>query len=174
MKYKIKVLNRYLKLINSKQKKYFYFISFAQIILILLDIVFVASMGFLGSLLTSYISGKPIGNRVQNLLKLLSLDDSSIKIQLLYLTGICTISILIRLVSSIYLQNLIFQFISKVSSELTQKVYQSYSDSRAIRFTQFSREEIIVATLSNVDTLVVNFFGSLTFLISDLFLVVII
>lgn len=167
-------LKKYINLLNSTQKKYFYLITIAQIALIILDLIFVAFMGVLGSLLTSYISQQPVGNRVLWLLSLLSIGTNSLRLQLIYLLGICVISILARMLFSIYLQKIAFSFLSKVSTELTYKVYRSYGDSRAIKSTKFTQQEIITATLDNINTLVTNFFGSLTFLFADLTLTIVI
>ena len=128
----------------------------------------------LGSLLSSYLSNKPIGNRVLRFLELLNLQQLNIPKQLLILASVSMVSIFLRMILSIYIQAKILRYFAKIASELSEKIFASFADAKFIKKTRFNNQEIIYATLDNTNTLVNNFFGSLTFLLSDAILLTII
>ena len=167
------VIKKSLDILPKSDTKKYLAVVLIQIFLGFLDLVGVLLLGLLGSLAIRGLSYQAPGNRVSELLSLLHLSDSNLRIQISIIGLLATSLLVFKSILSLYLGKRTLYFLSRrsaiLSSLLVKKLFSKdlttiQSDSIAAR---------IYILTSGVDSITTGILGAIALLISDVSLLVI-
>lgn len=173
MKLKEPALLRISRLLSRQDRKKLFLICLFQVALGFLDLVGVAAVGMVGALSVRGVQSRPAGDRVSNALEFLGLSSSSFQTQAAFLAVLATGTLVLRTLLSMYLTRRTLKFLAVRGAGLSTKIA-----SGVLRFTshtlgKHSPQEILFATTSGVDILVIRVLGGTTQLVADAALTII-
>lgn len=139
----------------------------------IIDLVGIAIIGVLGALSVSGIQSRNPGNRVSQVLSILSLDTFTFQLQVAILGGIAATLLLGRTLFSIVFTRRILFFLSRKGAKAAADLISKLLAQPLIDLQKNSSQEILFAVTSGVSTIMVGVIGTLVTVISDISLLVI-
>ena len=148
-------------------------ITFIQILLNLLDLIGVVFIGLIGALTINGTSSRPPGDRVEFLLKVLRINNSSLQYQVSYIAIFASLMLIIKTLLSVYFTKKILFFLNMKSAILTKNlVHQIFSRSLS-ELNQKTRQENLSIMSGGVASVVNGVIYSFISILTDLTLLVI-
>ena len=160
-------------MLDRKTKKKLIQISVVQFALSILDLVGVATIGVIGSLVISGSASRPPGDRVSQVLVFLGLSNSSLQVQAFILGSISTILLISKTLVSIHYTRKILFFLSYRGSVITQELAKKILFQDLISLQSRSRQESMFALTVGVNNIIIGLLANLVTIISDVFLLAI-
>ena len=144
-----------------------------QTLLSVLDLAGVAIFGVLGALAISGVESHNPGNRVSETLKLLNIQNLSLRSQASIL-GITAATLLItRTILSIIIGRKLLFFLSRRTNLISGNLISKLLNSSLTKIQERSTQNIIYSVTDGINSLVIGMIGSLISLGSDLFILII-
>ncbi len=155
------------RLLNKNQKYKLIIVILVQSSLSLLDLLGVAAVGLVAALSVSGVQSKTPGNRVENVLSFMNLENVSFQ-QQVAIIGIMAASIfLFRTYLSIILSRKILFFLSRcgavISGNISAKLFSQYLPN----IQKISSQETLYALTHGVTAITLGLLGSLTTMFAD-------
>jgi ABC-type multidrug transport system fused ATPase/permease subunit len=161
------------RLFDKNDRKKIYLITTAQVLSNFLDLIGVALLGVLGSLAISGSASREPGSRVDSVLKLLKLSNSSIQSQAAII-GVMAASFLVtKTLFSLFFARRTMYFLSYRSAKLTESLISKLLSQSLQGIKKNSVQENIYALTGGVGSLVNSIAAAVIFTVSDLSLTII-
>jgi len=173
-KTKISILVRSLRIIPVRDRKKLIYVSLTQVCLGILDLVGVALFGILGALAVNGIQSKQPGNRVSDILAILSLEKYSFQYQVAALAIFSTAIFMIRTIASIFFSRKIIFFLSKKASDISSNMVEKLFSQSLTQVRFNSGQEVLFSVTTGVSNIALGIIANLILLINDFSLLIII
>jgi ATP-binding cassette subfamily C protein len=165
------VLMRAFSLLSSRDRYKLILVTFIQVLLAVFDLIGVGLIGVIGSLTITGIQSTQPGNRVNDFLEFLNLQNFSLQQQIILISIISAFFFISKTVLSIFFlkRSLIFlgarsaQLSGELTNYLVKKEY-SYINGK-------SKQELIFNLTGGTNSLIIGVLGSLVTILSDLVLI---
>jgi ATP-binding cassette subfamily C protein len=153
--------------IELKDRKKVTLATASQILLSVLDLLGVALIGVIGALSINGIQSKKAGNRVEQLLRFLNLDNLSFQQQVAVLGGIATLVLIAKTILSILISRRILNFLSSRSAKISPKILRKLLNQDLTEINKYSQQEIIYASTTGVQNLTTGVIAATSNLLVD-------
>ena len=153
--------------IELKDRKKVTLATAYQILLSVLDLLGVALIGVIGALSINGIQSKKAGNRVEQLLRFLNLDNLSFQQQVAVLGGIATLVLIAKTILSILISRRILNFLSSRSAKISPKILRKLLNQDLTEINKYSQQEIIYASTTGVQNLTTGVIAATSNLLVD-------
>jgi ABC-type bacteriocin/lantibiotic exporter with double-glycine peptidase domain len=167
------IVLRAFEMLDKKTKRKLAQISLVQFFLSILDLVGVATIGIIGSLVINGSASRQPGDRVSLVLNFLGLTGKSIQFQAFVLGSISALLLIGKTLVSIYYTRKILFFLSYRGSVITQELVSKILSQDLVSLQSRSRQETMFALTVGVNNVIVGVLANLVTIISDLFLLII-
>jgi ABC-type multidrug transport system fused ATPase/permease subunit len=165
------VLMRAFSLLSSRDRYKLILVAFIQVLLAVFDLIGVGLIGVISSLTITGIQSTQPGNRVNDFLEFLNLQNFSLQHQIILISIISAFFFISKTVLSIFFlkRSLIFlgarsaQLSGELTNYLVKKEY-SYINGK-------SKQELIFNLTGGTNSLIIGVLGSLVTILSDLVLI---
>lgn len=167
-------LRQIFDLLSSRDRKKIFGLTALQTSLGILDLLGIAAMGALGALTISGVSGTAPGDRVSQALSLLNLSDSTLQTQATWL-GIGAGVILIgKTILSAFITKSSLRFLGIKGSEISHSLISRLLQSDLSVLNQKTNQHYLFATTIGPSAMTLGVVGSISLLISDVSLMLLI
>lgn len=167
-------IRKILGFLSRKDKRILISITCFQISLGILDLLGIAAMGVLGALTISGVSGTTPGDRVSGALQLLRIQELSLQAQATWL-GILAAGILIlKTLLSAFITRTSLRYLGLKGSEISGLLIRKLLESDLSTINRRSKQEILYSTTVGPSAMTLGVLGSVSLLISDISLSVLI
>ena len=139
----------------------------------IIDLIGIAIIGVIGALSVSGIQSRNPGNRVSDVLSILSLDSFTFQKQVAILGVVAAILLLGRTLFSIVFTRRILFFLSRKGAKAAADLISKLLAQPLIDLQKNSSQEILFAVTSGVSTIMVGVIGTLVTIVSDISILVI-
>jgi ABC-type multidrug transport system fused ATPase/permease subunit len=154
-------------------KRKLYFLSAIQVALGLLDLLGVAVFGVLGALTVTGVQSTTPTQKVQQILSFLHIQNLSFQSQSAIL-GILAVSLLVlRTVLTVMITKKTFSFLSNIGAEVSSQLIRGLLGKPILFIQSKSSQELLYGVTQGVMTMVIGVVATLTNLIADIALLVI-
>ncbi|ASY11459.1 ABC-type multidrug transport system, ATPase and permease components [Candidatus Planktophila dulcis] len=159
--------------IEPKDRKKVTFATASQILLSILDLLGVALIGVIGALSINGIQSKKAGNRVEQLLSFLNLDNFTFQQQVAVLGILATSVLIAKTFLSILISRRILNFLSSRGARISHKILKKFLSQDLTEVNKYSQQEIIYASTTGVQNLTTGVIAATTNLLVDSSLLVV-
>ncbi|CAN2170550.1 MdlB ABC-type multidrug transport system, ATPase and permease components [Candidatus Nanopelagicaceae bacterium] len=159
--------------IEPKDRKKVTFATASQILLSILDLLGVALIGVIGALSISGIQSKKAGNRVEQLLTFLNLENLTFQQQVAVLGVLATSVLIAKTLLSILISRKILYFLSSRGAKISHKILKKFLNQDLTEVNKYSQQEIIYASTTGVQNLTTGVIAATTSLIVDASLLIV-
>lgn len=153
--------------IEPKDRKKVTFATASQILLSILDLLGVALIGVIGALSINGIQSKKAGNRVEQLLEFLNLDNFTFQQQVAALGILATAVLIAKTLLSIMISRRILNFLSSRGARISHKILKKFLNQDLTEVNKYSQQEIIYASTTGVQNLTTGVIAATTNLFVD-------
>lgn len=153
--------------IEPKDRKKVTLATASQILLSILDLLGVALIGVIGALSINGIQSKKAGNRVEQLLGFLNLDNLSFQHQVAVLGVIATFVLIAKTILSILISRRILNFLSSRGAKISHKILRKLLNQDLTEINRYSQQEIIYASTTGVQNLTTGVIAATSNLLVD-------
>jgi len=153
--------------IEPKDRKKVTFATVSQILLSILDLLGVALIGVIGALSINGIQSKKAGNRVEQLLEFLNLDNFTFQQQVAVLGILATAVLIAKTLLSIMISRRILNFLSSRGARISHKILKKFLNQDLTEVNKYSQQEIIYASTTGVQNLTTGVIAATTNLFVD-------
>jgi ABC-type multidrug transport system fused ATPase/permease subunit len=158
---------RSINLLSKKDQRKVYTVAIIQIFTACLDLIGIAIMGILGSLVINGISYKGPGDRISRVLQFLSISDESFQFQVGTL-GLLAVSFLVfRTLISIYFSRKILFFLSRRAAVVTIGILERFLAQPLLKIQTKNSQETTYALTTGVSSIMVGIIGTAIALVAD-------
>ncbi len=168
--YSRSVLTKSFLLVPKPERKKLYFVTTIQIFSGLLDLLGVILAGILGALAFTGVNQQGPGNRLSAALKILNLETTPLKHQLLLLGSVATLIFIIKTAFSISFTKRSLNFLSRISGSISGQLFSNMIHSPYQNIKMVDSQEITFAIRWGVRATIVGVAGAALSLTGDLFL----
>jgi ATP-binding cassette, subfamily B, bacterial PglK len=168
-----KQMTQVLSIYDKRDKEKLFLVALSQVFLAILDLIGVALLGIIGALSVYGIQSKSPGNRVNQLLELINLDQLSFQKQVAVLGGIAAFILIIKTMISIYLVRKTLLFVSNRGARVSAGLIRDLFSKPLVDVNKYSNQEIIYSATSGIENLTTRVIGSALIIFSDMVLLVI-
>lgn len=166
-------VSRSLSLLNSSDKRRIHLVASLQTILGFLDLAAVALFGVLGALTVSGLEARSPGNRVNQFVEILRLDNLTLQSQVTVLAISAVTILTLKTIVSIYITRKTLRFLGQRSANLSRYLISRLLASPLTSIQARSSQETIYDVTVGVSTLTVGVLGACILLLSDLSLLIV-
>jgi len=170
---KYNLLVRVFNLLNKKDRKKFLILSGLHTSLSILDAIGVFLIGILGSLGFNGAASRKPGTRVNSLLELLHINNSSLQVQCAILGTAAATVLISKTILSVFVSRKILFFLSIRAAQITQDLTKQLLEKPLIEVQNKSMQENIYIITSGVNYIIQGILGATAMLISDTILLLI-
>lgn len=170
---KYNLLVRVFNLLNKKDRKKFLILSGLHTSLSILDAIGVFLIGILGSLGFNGAASRKPGTRVNSLLELLHINNSSLQAQCTILGTTAATVLILKTILSVFVSRKILFFLSMRAAQTTQDLTKQLLEKSLIEIQNKSMQENIYIITSGVNSIIQGILGAIAMLISDTILLLI-
>lgn len=142
-------------------------ISLLQVLNSLLDIVAISMMGLIGALSITGVQSKLPETGIQDLLRLLNLDDKSIQFQVTVLASITLIIFIVRTCFSILLLINAYKFIAVENANLSSRIVDRIVKSNLLKMQARTTQKTLQIVNDGVSAITFGIIGSVVNIMSD-------
>jgi len=153
--------------IDQKDRKKVYVATAFQVLLSILDLLGVALIGVIGALSINGIQSKKAGDRVEQLLSILNLQNFTFQTQVAILGLLATGVLISKTILSILISRKILNFLSSRSAQISRKILKKFLHQDLTNVNKYSQQEIIYASTYGVQNLTTGVIAATTNLIVD-------
>lgn len=164
---------RSLKVLTKRERYLIIAIAIIQICLSLMDLAGVLIVGLLGSLAITGVSNANRGDRVNQILEFLNIDNQPLQNQVAILGVIAAFTLIAKTLVSLYFTRRALYFLSRRSGQLSSILISKLLGQSLLRIQERSTQQTIYALTNGVSTITVGVLGTLVYLISDFSLLII-
>jgi ABC-type multidrug transport system fused ATPase/permease subunit len=155
-------------LIQQKDKRKLFLIAVLQIFIGLLDLLGVALLGILASLVVNGINSSATNGLVLRALNLLNLDQKDFQFQAATLSLLAVVILLSRTFASIVLTKNIYRILGKISAKLTFNISSNLLSYDLASIERYRKQELIFSLTQGVQKITVEVIGQLVTMAADL------
>jgi ATP-binding cassette, subfamily B, bacterial PglK len=166
----IKQMTQVLSIYDKRDKEKLFLVALSQVFLAILDLIGVALLGVIGALSVYGIQSKSPGNRVNQLLELINLDQLSFQRQVAVLGGIAAFILIFKTLVSIYLVKRTLLFVSNRGALVSSNLIRDLFSKPLADVNKYSNQEIIYSATSGIENLTTRVIGSAMIIFSDMVL----
>ena len=167
MTFKGPIVFRVSRLLSKTDRRKVIYICLFQVALGFLDLVGVAAIGMVGALSVRGVQSRPPGDKVSQVLDILGLSSSSFQSQAAILALLATSTLVARTILSMYITKRTLNFLANRGAGLSTKIASGVLRHTSRTLSKYSPQEIMYATTSGVDVLVIRVLGGFTQLVAD-------
>jgi ATP-binding cassette subfamily C protein len=153
--------------IEPKDRKKVTLATASQILLSILDLLGVTLIGVIGALSINGIQSKKAGNRVEQLLEFLNLDNLTFQQQVAVLGILATAVLISKTLLSIMISRRILNFLSSRGARISHKILKKFLNQDLTEVNKYSQQEIIYASTTGVQNLTTGVIAATTNLFVD-------
>lgn len=158
--------------LTRKEKIHFSYVIVIQIFLGVLDLAGVVIIGLLGSLAITGVSNTGPGDRLGRFLQLLSLDDNSLKSQMINLAMLSGTLLVLKTCVSLYFTRKTLYFLARRSAQLSSTLITNLLRLSILKVQERPVHETVYSLTGGVNSITVGILGSISALITDISLLV--
>ncbi len=155
------------RLLSQKDRKRLFLICLLQVALGFLDLIGVAAIGMVGALSVRGVQSRTAGDKVSQALEILGLSSSSFQTQAAILALLATATLVTRTLLSMYITKRTLKFLAIRGASLSTKIASGVLRHTSRTLEKYSSQEIMFATTSGVDILIIRVLGGSTQLVAD-------
>jgi ATP-binding cassette subfamily C protein len=160
-------LKRSIALLSKSDQRKVYVVAVIQIFVAFLDLIGIAIMGILGSLIINGISYKGPGERISKVLNLLGISNDSFQAQVGILGLLAVSFLIIRTITSIYFSRKILLFLSRRAAVVTVSILERFLAQPLLKIQKKNSQETIYALTTGVSSIMVGIIGTGIGLVTD-------
>jgi ABC-type multidrug transport system fused ATPase/permease subunit len=153
--------------IDQKDRKKVYVATTFQVLLSILDLLGVALIGVIGALSINGIQSKKSGDRVEQLLSFMNLQNFTFQTQVAILGLLATGVLISKTILSILISRRILNFLSSRSAQISRRILKKFLHQDLTDINRYSQQEIIYASTHGVQNLTTGVIAATTNLIVD-------
>lgn len=169
---KLGVLSSAIRLLNRKDRARCLYVIAIYIFLGLFDILAVFTLGIVGSLSVTGVSGNRPGDRTFALLSALNLESKSIQTQVAILGGSAALILVLKSLVSLYLSKRTLLFLARRSAIISQRLISNLLSRPILGIKNRSIQNTIYSLTTGVEALMVVTIGGSLLLMADIFLII--
>ena len=139
-----------------------------------MDLAGVAAVGLVGALAVTGVQSKIPGNRVGQVLDLLNLENLTIQKEVAFLGFLAAILFVARTILSIILSRKILYFLARCGAEVSGNLVEKMLSQPLTKIQMKSSQETLYALTNGVSAITLGLIGSVTNILTDLTLLIII
>ena len=162
-----------ISILDPRDKKKFIFITFAQALLSILDLIGVAMVGILGALAITGVESKNSGTRVNAALRLLQIENMTLQSQAMIIGIIAAILLIFRTATSIFFTRRILSYLSLKGAAISKELISKLLSQPLLFIQERSSQEMVYALTTGVETITLRILANLSLLASDLTLLIV-
>jgi ABC-type multidrug transport system fused ATPase/permease subunit len=166
-------IKQVLKLIPARDRNRLARLTFAQILVNLLDLVGVALFGVVGALSINGVASRPTGTRVGKVESLLGIGNFSLQSKIGLLGLVVTIVLVLKTILSITLTRQTLMFLSTKSSETSSIMLSRVLSDNIHRVQERGTQPTTFMITTGISSLILSVLGSLILAVSDMSLLLI-
>ena len=155
-------------LITPRDKKLLIGMASIQVFIGLLDLVGVAFLGVLGSLVINGVNNAPTNDLVIRILSILHIENLSFQNKAIFLAVFAVTVLLTRTLVSIMLTKSIYRILGRISARLTYQFSKNMLEHDLSKIETFRRQELIFSLTHGVQKITVEIIGQLVTMAADL------
>jgi ATP-binding cassette, subfamily B, bacterial PglK len=155
----LKQMSQVLSIYDKRDKEKLFLVALSQVFLAILDLIGVALLGVIGALSVYGIQSKSPGNRVNQLLELINLDQLSFQRQVAVLGGIAAFILIFKTIISIYLVKRTLLFVSNRGALVSSNLIRDLFSKPLADVNKYSNQEIIYSATSGIENLTARVIG---------------
>jgi ABC-type multidrug transport system fused ATPase/permease subunit len=160
-------VRRSINLLSKKDQRKVYAVALFQIFVACLDLIGIAIMGILGSLIINGISYKGPGDRISGILEFLHIADRTFQFQVGVL-GLLSVSFLItRTLISVYFSRKILFFLSRRAALVTINILERFLAQPLLQIQSKNSQETTYALTTGVSSIMIGIIGTGISLVTD-------
>ncbi len=168
-----KQMSQVLSIYDKRDKEKLFAVALSQVFLAILDLLGVALLGVIGALSVYGIQSKSPGNRVNQLLELINLDQLNFQRQVAVLGAIAAFVLIFKTIVSIYLVRRTLLFVSNRGALISANLIRNLFSKPLADINKYSNQEIIYSATSGIENLTTRVIGSALIIFSDMVLLLI-
>jgi ABC-type multidrug transport system fused ATPase/permease subunit len=169
----LKQMSQVLSIYDKKDKEKLFLVALSQVFLAILDLIGVALLGVIGALSVYGIQSKSPGNRINQLLELINLDQLIFQKQIAVLGGIAALILIFKTIISIYLVKRTLLFASNRGALISASLIRDLFSKPLANVNKYSNQEIIYSATSGIENLTARVIGNAMIIFSDMVLLLI-
>lgn len=166
-------MSQVLSIYDKRDKEKLFLVALSQVFLAILDLIGVALLGVIGALSVYGIQSKSPGNRINQLLELINLDQFNFQKQVAVLGGIAAFILIFKTLISIYLVKRTLLFVSNRGALISGNLIRDLFSKPLADINKYSNQEIIYSATSGIENLTTRVIGSTIIIFSDIVLLLI-
>jgi ABC-type multidrug transport system fused ATPase/permease subunit len=164
---------RAIGMLSKSDRRKMVAVTVIQVFLGMLDLAGVLAIGLLGTLSISGIQSREPGDRVNSVLSLLGLADSSFQNQAIAISATAILLLVGRTVFSILFTRRILYFLSRRSASISENLISRFLAQPYLVVQRWSSQEALYAVTSGVVVVTLQILGLSVILIADISLLII-
>lgn len=153
--------------VGKSERRKIFFMTFAQIIVNLLDLFGVAIVGVLGALTVNGIKSQQPGSRITQILEFANLSTFSFQLQVAILGLIVVFSMMLRTLLSIYFAKKTLFFLARQSADMSSFLISKLLAQDLLKVQKRTTQENLYAVTNGVNIVVLGVIGSGVLVIAD-------
>lgn len=158
--------------LSNAERLRLYLVVIIQFFLSILDLISLASIGFLTSLTISGVARKENPTFVNQMLELIGFEKISLYAQVMSFGLFSIVLILFRTIVSLFLMKKVFRFLSRRAAKLSAQITNKILNSDITKIQKFSTQDYVYATTFGVEALYLRILAPTFSLISDFTLLI--
>ena len=166
-KWRMTTIARSTRVLSRKDQKKIAAVILIQISLGALDLIGVAIIGLLGALSVSGVKSSQPGNRINQILELMHIQDYSFQTQVALLGSIATLVLVTRTLFSMFFIRKTLHFLSRQSAAISTNLISRMLSQNLLEVQKKSSMESVFAVTQGVTAITNGVIGSAVALISD-------
>jgi ABC-type multidrug transport system fused ATPase/permease subunit len=153
--------------VGKRERQKIILMTFAQIVVNLLDLFGVAIVGVLGALTVNGIKSQQPGSRITQILEFAHLNTFSFQLQVAILGLVVVLSMMLRTLLSIYFARKTLFFLAHQSAEISSILVSKLLAQDLLKVQKRTTQENLYAVTTGVNIVVLGVVGSGVLLIAD-------
>jgi ABC-type multidrug transport system fused ATPase/permease subunit len=167
------VIRQCARVLTTKEKRKFIAASLIQVVLGIVDLVAIGLVGILGTLAITGISGNVSGERIQLILNILQLQNSTLQVQVAVIGIIAALLMTLRTLFSVFIVRRVTYFLSRRGAMLTSRIFSRLLNQEITTLQRRKQQEILYGATAGVDAITLGILNTISILTADLILLVI-
>lgn len=167
------VLKQAANVLTQMEIRKFFAVSMIQVFLGLVDLVAIGLIGVLGTLAITGISTNTPGDRVRFILELLSIDNSTLQIQVAVIGTIAAVLMTFRTLFSIFIVRRVTFFLSRRGAVISERLVSRLLNQEITSLQKRKQQEILYGVTTGVDAITMGILNTISILTADLVLLVV-
>jgi ABC-type multidrug transport system fused ATPase/permease subunit len=167
------VLKQATNVLTKSEIRKFFLVSLIQIFLGLIDLLAIGLVGILGTLAISGISTNTPGDRVQFVLELLRINNSTLQTQVAVIGLVAAVLMTLRTIFSIFIVRRITYFLSRRGAMISKRIISRLLNQEITALQSRRQQEILYGVTTGVDAITMGILNTISILTADVMLLVI-